>query len=53
MVALVDVYVFRCAVRGENNLLALIGEFVEDLEYDVERLLLALQVWLLMKLVLV
>lgn len=44
MVALVDVDVFRRSVGRENDLLPLAGELVEDLEHDVERLLLALEV---------
>ena len=44
MVALIDIDVTRRAVGRENNLLSLVGQLVEDLEYDVERLLLTLKI---------
>ena len=43
-VALVDIDVFRCAVSGKDNLFSLVSHLVENLEHDIERLLLALEV---------
>ena len=43
-VTLVDINVFRRAVSGKNNLFSLVSHLVENLENDIERLFLALEV---------